>query len=138
MTDRPTDREIEAVSRWMRAECDDLVARMMERGVVKPNADVTIEAGAQPRVWLAFTPSAEENVSYKGFRADCVTTAFAEARDYINSLPSRDERLRQNATEATAKAIEAVKAAGMEAEYVNPLELMMKRLSENAITKQED
>lgn len=51
----------------------------------------------------------------------------------IAAMPSEGERLRNEACAAIATAIERCRAANIEADFVNPLEVMMKRLSENAL-----
>jgi len=74
-------------------------------------------------------------LAYSNINAGDVDALFAAAWDWVNDLPSPEEKLRADAVKAVANAIEACNRADMPLDFINPLTEMMTRLSENAITK---
>ena len=70
-------------------------------------------------------------------RADSAREVLDELDARIAALPSEADRLRNAAAKAIADAIEACRAAGYPADFINPLTEISRRISENAITSQE-
>lgn len=53
---------------------------------------------------------------------------------WIAAQPTRDERKKQEFMRSLANTIDLGRASGIDVEFINPLTVMMKKLSENAIT----
>ena len=79
-----------------------------------------------------------EKLSYPSALESCFgdtpANAFARALQFIDTFPSAEEIARDRAIAKMADALEAARAANLEPEFVNPLEIAMKKLAENAIT----
>ena len=126
----------------MKNRCDALAKSMGERGMLKPTASIEVRSGEfYARVTLNYAncDSAYPD-RYEFFSAATIAEACKAAELWVLSQMTADERAVQDALELTAKALEASRKAGLDtgegAAFVAQLELMMKRLSENAITDQ--
>lgn len=60
--------------------------------------------------------------------------AIHKAKNWIARIPAKEALEKQAFIKATAALIEMGKKIGVDVAFVNPLEVMMKQLSENAIT----
>lgn len=125
----------------LQASLDHLATRMTEMGMKGPSAQVTFTSGEEVKV---FTHCKKSDAKYdwetdiEVFRGKTVEAAIAKAAKWIEEQPSPEETARKRAVAAMAKAIEAAREANVEAEFLNPLLTMMKRLSENALEGPKD
>ena len=117
---------------------DHLVERMLARGMELPKADYILASGTtRTHVSLRWRPLGEK-LSYPSALESCFgdtpANAFARALQFIDTFPSAEEIARDRAIAKMADALEAARAANLEPEFVNPLEIAMKKLAVNAIT----
>lgn len=119
-----------------------LITGMMDKGMIQPDAHLTVKANSRSYVYLTWRPAGSDGVFGTSeselfyFDGDDAEVGFAAAREWLENLPSAEEKAKADALALTAKAIEASRKAGLEPDFVGELEAMMKRLSENVITDQ--
>lgn len=65
--------------------------------------------------------------------ADTAEGAIEQARKFINDLPSVEDKKREEFTRALGNLIDQGREVGVEVDFMNPLEAMMKKLSTNAL-----
>lgn len=116
----------------------DTLARLMgEKGLRRPVARIGIVSGAQSRVFLEWgKPESVHSDEFKFFRADAVSDAIAEAREWIAAQPSPEERHLREFQTALGRVIDLGRANGIDVAFINPLAETAKSLAENAITDQ--
>lgn len=71
-------------------------------------------------------------------RGSTVFEAFQKAHEALNAMPPIEEQHRKTFMKDMAKLIEKGREIGIDAAFVNPLEVLMKELSENVITDQSE
>lgn len=115
----------------------DFVVEMSAKGLIKPDAQLNIIANGRSYYHLSWeTPEGPSAYEIFFFDDDDPFGAGLAAAAWIKNLPDAEEKAKSDALALTAKALEASRAAGLEPEFLNPLEAMMKKLSENVITDQ--
>lgn len=119
---------------------NDLIAAMLGKGLISPNASMTIKGNEDSYIHLEWKKrqSKEYNPNdreYKFFHvSETLDAAFIDARSFIEAMQNKAERERQMFMDNLAETIEIGRRIGIEDGYVNPLLDMMKKLSENAIS----
>lgn len=128
----------------MVAANNDLASLMMARGFKMPSAAIEAKSGIDTaRVCLNWAePGADYANRYKFCYSETVTGALEKAQAWIMAQPTAEERAAQAALKLTAKALEAVREAGLDTgegkALLARLEDLMARLSENIITDQSE
>jgi hypothetical protein len=117
-------------------------ARMAEKGLAEASADCSLKANAGGHIYLNWRRPG----STRSFDTECqfldfdgiasISDALDKADAWIASLPSKDEAERDEFLKLVATAVDFGRARGFDAEMINPLTDMMKRISSNAITYQ--
>lgn len=125
----------------IQSRLDALVKAMLAKGMRVPEAVATIKAQQQePYVHLQWKSQREARYggdsAYEIFRGRTLPDAFDEATAWIEARPSPEQAKLTEFMAAIAAAADMGRALGIDAEFVNPLTVMMKKLSENAITFQ--
>lgn len=80
-------------------------------------------------------PSYYDNESHF-VRAEAPEGALREAEDFVATLPSAEEARMKQFMGALANVIDLGRSNGIEVEFINPLQVTMKKLSEQIITDQ--
>lgn len=104
------------------------VARSGRQPFLRMAPHLRVDTDGKVHAWI----SVDQGAYLRG-TCDTFEGALNKLDAAISAMPSEDERLRNEACAAIATAIERCRAANIEADFVNPLEVMMKRLSENAL-----
>lgn len=118
---------------------DALVPLMLAKGMRKPEAEVDIRSQAEPDITLRHlkADAVHEYDRHCFFpKGTDLEAKFAAAVEWIEEQPGPEETKLRNFMAAVAKAIDLGKETGIEADFVNPLSVLMKTLSENALTYQ--
>lgn len=120
-----------------------LIVQMSVKGLTTPSAQVWINSDSDPVVYMNWkNPAAGEWDSYSArnpsasARAVNVTQALSKAEDIIRAMPDREQRQFDEFMKVVAQAVDLGRKNGIDVDFVNPLEKLMKDLSENAITDQ--
>ncbi len=118
-----TDRLIAAHSAY--------VAKTGKQPYLAPKLLMYASVNSPITAWMSGNSYTDNDYTGKG-------KTFGEALDNldaaISAIPSAEEIARNNAAKAVADAIEKCRAAGYDADFINPLMETAKRISENALT----
>jgi primosomal protein N' len=115
-----------------------LVTKMLAKGVIRPDVALIWNANAEPALMLQEARAGEaylhDTLHYgEGSTFDAI---FSSCFSFIEKLPSPEEKRMKNFMKAVATAIEVGRASDIDVEFLNPLQGMMKKLSDNIITDQ--
>lgn len=116
---------------------DELAARMGAKSLRAPAAEFEFRSNMDPRIVLKWNKSPTGwDTHYEFIEGDSIEGAFNKADEVVFDLPSPEERKLSEFMAAVAAAIDLGRENGIETEWTNPLTVLMKTLSENALTYQ--
>lgn len=118
----------------IQAEADGFVAAMVSRGLKKPQATIMIKSNEQPLVMLRWDEDGVTNGRLEIQRGETIEEAVSSSWDVIEAIPPKADRDRAEFTRLLAQVIDKGNDIGIEVDMLNPLQAMMQKLSENAIT----
>ena len=110
----------------IRTEIDALVAEMLDKGVIKPDAELEIH---QDRVYV-WLKSSYEQKPFEGDRIKLCHT-FEEAHEYIAKLPSPEDMVTKEYLTRVASAVDYATENAIADEYVAPLRNVTCAMTEN-------
>jgi hypothetical protein len=123
--------EIKAI----RERLDALAAGMLAKGLVDPSADLTVRSDVSG-VSVALSWRGKPNTSmpnYKFFHGEPVIALDAAAA-HVAALPSPEETRMKAFMLSLSETIELGKKVDTEVDFINPLVVLMEKLSKNALT----
>lgn len=116
---------------------DALAAKMGAKALRSPAAEFEFRSNQGPRIVLKHNKALSGwDTDYEFFPGDSPAEAFDKAEEWVADLPTPEERKLSEFMKAVAVAIDLGRENGIDADFVNPLTVLMKKLSENAITDQ--
>jgi hypothetical protein len=121
----------------IQSRLDALVPAMIAKGFRQPETVVNIRSQGQIAVrgsWKDEKNTYGESFQYK--HADTAEEAFALFEAWVASQPDAKERRLNEFLSAVGAAADLGRELGIDAEFVNPMLVTMKSLSENALTYQ--
>ena len=119
----------------IQAEVDDLLASCLALQMIKPFVKFDIESGKSEFGMYIRRDLPEKQFSeYKWFNGHDPEATIESARQWLLDHPTPEQQQLQSYMALVAKAVEFGKAKGFATAMVNPLEAVMKKLSENALT----
>lgn len=119
----------------IQGKLDDLVGVMLSKGLREPTATVLIASQRDPAVLLQWKDeSADFGTAREHLSSDNLSGSMSLAVERVRSLPSAQDRKLTEFMKVVAKAIDLGRENGIDAEFINPLTVTMKKLSENALT----
>lgn len=119
---------------------DAMPERMAAKGKTRPDAQLTLRGNASGYVYLHWQSenrdifADNEMISFDDISG--VGAALDATDEWIAALPSKEEAERDEFLQMIANAVDFGRARGFDAEMINPLTDMMRRISSNAITYQ--
>lgn len=114
-----------------------IATAMMAKGLRNPDARFGLYANAEPNVYLRWDNLKDRyNDNYKFFRGDDIKVILAGADAYVAALPSPDQARQNEFMAALGAVIDLGRQNNIDVEFVNPLVVTMKKLSENILTDQ--
>jgi len=131
---------LNAIQSWLEQTSADLLAK----GYENPRSAFTVRDNSAMDIWIsadipyeARSSNAYEDsyVSETVYSPD-MDTLFERAHQWIKDLESPDTMAVRKFQRDLATIIDKANALGLDADFVNPLTQLSKKLSENAITKQ--
>ena len=128
----------------MKATCDELAKLMVDRGIITPSVAIDARSVRRTaRVMLNFAKAGESYPDQYAFlEGKTIEEAVEKAEAWVRAQATGEERALKDALDLTAKALEAIRKAGLDtgegAAFGAQLEAMMKGLSENVITDQSE
>jgi hypothetical protein len=126
-------------SKWdMITAVSAIKTSMVDREFIDP--EVMIQIGTQDwrpcRLELNYKVRPDSTTVYKSFYGEeqhDVEAVVAEARAYIAALKSRTELEHEEFMTMLGRVMDRAKDMGLDADFVNPLTSMMKKLASNAL-----
>jgi hypothetical protein len=135
----PRDALLTAVRDCVTARrIEDAHSVVSAKGKPEPEAQVTFNANAQPSAFLRWKKigGGDWDYTYEHFRADSVAEVTEAMRFFIASMPEAKIARLHDFMKHLGSVIDTGRSLGIDIEYINPLTETMKRLSENALTRQ--
>lgn len=125
----------------VQSRIDAITSAAVDRGMAEPDLSIRVSScgGYAYLNWYEVSPETgykerkSKLVNYQGAYPEPALAGIAE---FVESQKTADELEVANATRLVALALEASRKVGLEPEFTNPLEAIMKKLSENVITDQ--
>lgn len=113
---------------------DEVCAALLTKGVISPRIQFEIESGKTSiTMWLWWKEDETSGTKSELIWASDFEIARVKAYDFINKMPSKDERQRAEYRIAVARAIEIGKKYQIEDAAINPLREVMEKLSKNVL-----
>lgn len=113
-----------------------LNAALIEKGYAVPDCDLTITGSGDVSVWVKCGYYAKEGRIFESFDAATIGAALNAADKFIATLESMADYKKKEAVKSFGRAVDGLRAAGIEAEFVDPLSDTLKAMSENLLTHQ--
>jgi hypothetical protein len=108
----------------IKAALDKLTAAMLEKGITAPSAELTLRRVAAREFegeWL------------KQFHSETVADALAAASAYIAARPTPETAAMHEYMRRLGKAVDFGVANGIAAEYVDPVRITQKAMTDNLL-----
>jgi hypothetical protein len=126
-------------SKWdMLTGIKDLQAALKGKGLIDPEVTVSMST----KDWrsncidITYKLRADSSYTYKSFYGDeagVMEPIFTEAQLYVTELKSKEELEHEEFMAMLGRVMDRAKDLGMDADFINPLTSMMKKLASNAI-----
>lgn len=123
-------------SKEIQRKADAIAAGMIARGLKCPEVLASINANKSPYVYLHWDEDGVTHGRTEIGRGETVEEAFENADAILEAIPPKADRDRAEFTRLLAQVIDKGNDIGIEVDMLNPLQAMMQKLSENAITYQ--
>jgi hypothetical protein len=122
----------------IQSRVDAIAKAMLGKGLCKPKADLQFSSDEQPCAGARWEDANARygSTEFEYIRANTVDEALTKLDAFIAAKPEAEERKLNEFMSALGNVIDLGRANGIDVEYVNPLAVMMQRLSENALTHQ--
>ena len=117
----------------IKTELEALESLLITRGCNNPDVHLVISANTQYRGHIGYYPDDDTSHIYKYFYDDTVEFVLSGMRKFIYDIKSLEERRTEEYLKKLAAAVEYGKKIGLDDNFINPLELQMKKLSGNII-----
>lgn len=117
----------------IKSRLEALNASLLSKGCRSPDLYVNIAPNEQFRAHVGYYPDQHSRQVWEMLRSDTVEGLFAQIQTMIFAVASLEERQRQEYLKLLAKTVEYGRSAGIDENFINPLELQMKKLSGNII-----
>lgn len=113
---------------------DAMTPKLCAAGLREPRATILIRSDQCPHGLIEWYKAASYSTELSHYSGDNAHEILGKMDAWINDLPSPEERKLSEFMKAVAVAIDLGRENGIDADFVNPLTVLMKTLSENAIT----
>lgn len=115
---------------------DGIVDDMIARGLREPAASFDFNGNAAPFLYMRWKEDGVTHGRSEFARGDTVEEVLENADAILEAIPPKADRDRAEFTRLLAQVIDKGNDIGIEVDMLNPLQAMMQKLSENAITCQ--
>ncbi len=123
----------------IQAALDSLTTAMLEKGITTPSAELTLRGnGARNYVSLMCSALARDfdGEWMEHFYGDTVQEALASAAAYISARPTPETAAMHKYMRKLGEAVDFGVANGIAAEYVDPVRITQKAMTENLLTSE--
>jgi len=126
----------------IQTELNKLVVLMTDKGLVSPDADITLPANREPYLYLTNANKVFEGShsmfiygTVDKFIHGTIEEMFEKALEVINNLPSPEEAVTREYLSKVAAAVDYATENSIADEYVNPLRGVSCAMTDNLLTK---
>ena len=123
-------------SKEIQKRVDGIVDDMIARGLRNPVASADFNGKEDPYIYMKWGQDGAPNGISEFARGETIEECFKMADAIIEAIPPKADRDRAEFTRMLAQVIDKGNDIGIEVDMLNPLQAMMQKLSENAITYQ--
>lgn len=122
----------------IQAALAELVTAMMGKGVVTPDAHITLKSNDRSDLWLwCSTDQRAFNGEYlHGIHGDTIADQIANARAYIDAMPSPEQAAITRHMGLLAAVVEHGREHSLPDEYVTPAQVALQAMTDNLLTVQ--
>lgn len=121
-------------SKEIQRKVNEIAADMVARGLKTPDAQMFFKANDTPVGYLRWDEDGVPHGRSQFARGKTIEEALENANAIIEAIPPKEDRDRAEFTRLLAQVIDKGNDIGIEVDMLNPLQAMMQKLSENAIT----
>ena len=107
----------------------------IEKGYNRPDCQLDIGASSFC-VWVSCHPPNSNSRVFEGFHGDTPSEALDGADAFISGMESVADYKKTEAVKLLGRAVDAMRAADIEAKFIDPMAEQLKALSENLLTDQ--
>jgi len=118
----------------IQTELSKLIVLMTEKGLVSPEADITVSANSKAYLYLSNVSKVFEGSQSK-FIHGGIEEVLEKALEVINNLPSPEESVTREYLSKVAAAVDYATENSIADEYVNPLRGVSCAMTDNLLTK---
>lgn len=112
---------------------NDLSDKALAKGCANPTFQLQLTSHCRPNLYYCFTLSEAGGTKSEWLYGETVLDVLQQAQLAVATLATKEDRERNEYLKRVASAIEYGKKIGIDDEFINPLELQMKKLSSNII-----
>ncbi len=109
---------------------------LLEKGYSHPDCDLTVTGSDPVTVWVKTSRLAEIAGIFASVEGDTVREALDNALSDIEARESVDDYKKKEAVKSFGRSIDALRTAGFDADFIDPLAANLKAMSENLLTHQ--
>lgn len=117
----------------IKTELEALEALLISKGCICPDINLNISSNVQYRGHVGYNPDENTPQIYKYFYDDNFKPVLSAMRKFIYDIKSLEERRTEEYLKKLGATVEYGKKIGLDDNFINPLELQMKKLSGNII-----
>ena len=118
----------------IQTRCDSLADQITAKGRECAEVSVHIESHGKPVVSARYGKEWYNNPGQSAYhRADTLEEAFDKAAEWIDNIPNFEEEAYNKLLGKVADALDFAREHHIKADFVNPLEVLMKQLSSNVL-----
>jgi len=118
----------------MQTRCDTLADQITAKGRESAEVSVHIDSHGKPLVSTRYGKNWYNHDCQSAYhRSDTLEEAFGKAAEWINDITSLEKESYNKLLGKVADALDYASEHHIKADFVNPLEVLMKQLSSNAL-----
>ena len=118
----------------IQAALAELVTAMMGKGIVTPDAQLWISAHGPLTVYIKARDMAFNGHDFKFISADTDAEAIANARAYIDAMPSPEQDIITKHMGLLAAVVDHGREHSLPDEYVVPAQVALQAMTDNLLT----
>ena len=118
----------------IQAALAELVTAMMGKGIVTPSAQLWISAHGPMTMHMSAGTKSLGGRDYKFFNADTPDELIANARAYIDALPSPEQAIITKHMGLLAAVVDHGREHSLPDEYVVPAQVALQAMTDNLLT----
>ena len=111
-----------------------IVKAMMDKNIKTPDAQFSVRTNAGPSIYITCGDKAFDGDNYKFIFADAPEDALSKADALIASMVSGEEKVLRTYLGKLADAVDYGHENGIAAEYVDPVRITQKAMTENLLS----